>query len=653
MSTRSHARTLARSHALGLVLLVAGVVLWRFPAGHDSFMEPKFALWSGGLALILGGAVLTAFRGASLWLVVSPTALAFLACVAWAELSTTWASSPLLARRAIGNWWTMLATLLLVQHVVWSAPRRGPRWMLPALALLGVVVAGWTLLEDFGVLGHDIVSRLSDWRGFISASLGNTTHLGDLLGLAMLPALLLLLFARGRTAVALWLAACVALAAAMVVCFSFHSNVALIVGALIVLVGLGRRRRLLIRHWRRVAILLALWAAVLVFYFADVPGNPHRPGIAQQAFASERLAYGWDSRLLIWSNTLEMIRIHPWLGWGAGCFAHGYPQQASAWVVNHPTLSHLAGSFTNAAHSEILQTWAEQGITGLALWIVLFALHFQACGRLMRHPRGRWRVAGLWLTAMTVMWLVHAQMNFPLQMPVGRLMLVLLLATAAALDVRSRASARRLAVPLSLPLRGWRLVLASVVVLGLVSFPVGHAAWRHEVQRQFARPYEMSRAFLQRRAQLREAGAPPDVLAQWADSELSWATIRAFEEVLDLDADFTDARSGLMGFLVEVGLDLRGGESETERRQRQSDQLLRAAIAHGPHVLAGLQVGDIFRHLARAHEALGERDEARRHWLTFFERRPAAQRTPDFARWWSDAEFRRHWEAGLADEATL
>lgn len=633
--------------ACGVLLLVAGLVLWRFDPGMESFFEPKFALQSAGVALLMGLAAIRAFAGRPLWLLVTPTALALLACVGWAELSRAWASSAVLARRSLGDWWAGLLLFLLVQHAVWVAGRRGLHRAVLALTALTVLVAGWALADDFrGPAGVGFV-RLEDWRGAIAASLGNTGHIADLCGFGLLLALSVYAFARSRAALVFALLACVVLAAAMVVCFSFHSDVALIAAALAVLAGAWPHRRLLARRWRRFALLGLLWAAMLGFYFTDAPGNPHRPGLLEQALGSARLAWGWGSRLVIWSNTLEMIRLHPWLGWGVGCFPHGYPQQASAWVLSHPDYVRLAGGFTNAAHNEILQTWAELGTVGLALWAVVFALHFQACGRLMRRRRRSERLAGVWLLGATAMWLLQAQMNFPLQTPVGRLTLLLLLGAAASLDARS-------ALAIALPLRGWRLAVAALITVALVCYPVGAAVVRHEVQRRMRAPYEASTLWMAERSALVQRGAAPGALARHADSERAWAAVGGYQRVLSLDPDWTDARSGLLGMIVAMGADMRRGAhelpaEEADRLRGQGETLLRAAISHGYRTLEGLAVADVYQRLALAHELLGERDEARRLWLIHFERAPGAIGGPDFERWITEPEFRRLWVERLEE----
>jgi O-antigen ligase len=513
---------------------------------------------------------------------------------------------------------------------------------------VSTAIALWALADDFGLRSPQTVSRLEDWRGLISASLGNTGHIADLCGLGLLTALIAFAVAGARVAW-LWGTALVILAAAMVVCFSFHSNVALIVGALTAIALEMRQWRRLGGVWIRFAVLLLAWVAMLAFFVLDTPGNPHPGGIVRQALSSDRLAFGWDSRLVIWSNTLAMIAQHPWLGWGVGCFTHGYPQQAAPWVIANPEWVRLAGAYTNAAHSEALQIWAEMGIVGLALWCVLFVMHFRACARLLRDSDRTRHLAGLALTGLTLMWLLHTLMNFPLQRPDGRLTLVLLLGAAAGMDARGRTA---WSIPLALPLRGWRLALGAALVVMLVSFPVGQGIWTHAVERRMGVAYELSRTWHRQRRALQSQGAPPVTMAEWANADLLWNSLEAYDRVLALDPENPDAISGRKGTLYAAGIDLRGGanalppnDAEAQRLREQSDVFLRAVIDESHRVFETLQSAVIWQELAIATELLGDRNEARRLWVTAFERAPATVGGPDFQRWMQDEEFRRMWES--------
>lgn len=642
--------------------LVAAVTLLIYPWGHNSFDVPKFAIWMGGIGAICAAVAHRALRGKPFWLVAAPPVVALLICMMWAELSAMWASSDLIPRRVLGDWWVFFLTVLLVAHAVWAS-RRGSLWWAPiAFVAMGVIVGFWTLGQDFGILHDGTVSRLEDWRGLIGASLGNTTHTADLYAMAIAVGLFLFLWVRGIRGTVLATAALVIIAAAMTVSFSFHSSLSLILWAPIALVGIGKRgRRLMWRRKLRIGLLLALWAGMLAFYLSDVPGNPHRPGLARQASSSDRLAWGWDSRLIIWSNSLEMVRVHPLLGWGIGCFTHGYPQQHAEWIVQseNPRIASMTGNFTNAAHSVELQIWAEQGIIGLALWVIMFALHFQACGRLMRHRRRRIRIAGLWLCSLTIMWLLQGQMNFPMQMPVGRMMLALLIGIAAGLDAKTKSPAPGYVVPLALRFRGWRCALLTVIAIALAIYPI-HACWKRlRTQGLMKPPYEASRFYVALRDSALGQGVPAIALARFTDDPVTnplmadqppldvWGIVEGYQAVVAYNPGHTDAQSGLHGMLTRMGTDylnaalaLPVDHPDREIWREQGERLLRASIRIGHEVMRGLQVADLYRQMALAHEALGETEAANQNWIIYFERWPIAMRGPDFQRLIRQPEFR-------------
>ena len=95
---------------------------------------------------------------------------------------------------------------------------------------------------------------------------------------------------------------------------------------------------------------------------------------------------------------------------------------------------------------------------------------------------------------------------------------------------------------------------------------------------------------------LHQRGAGPRVLAGWADSPAAWATVETYQRVLDRDPDHTDARSGLHGLLVCMGMDLHfasqsdaASPEERDRWARQAEVLLRASIEHGHQVLEAIR----------------------------------------------------------------
>jgi hypothetical protein len=116
----------------------------------------------------------------------------------------------------------------------------------------------------------------------------------------------------------------------------------------------------------------------------------------------------------------------------------------SPWVKGRPDLARYRGQWTNAAHNELLQAWAEQGLAGLLHCCLRFRRGVDddlsgILAGLRSQALARATLAGL-----LVCWLAQAQMNFSLQHPAGALSLFAIL---LAVLVESRTRLRRNAMP--------------------------------------------------------------------------------------------------------------------------------------------------------------------------------------------------------------
>ena len=66
------------------------------------------------------------------------------------------------------------------------------------LIISGLILACWVVSQDviasINPLLLNVIPKLSDWRGFLYAGFGNTSHIGDFLALTLLLALLYFLY---------------------------------------------------------------------------------------------------------------------------------------------------------------------------------------------------------------------------------------------------------------------------------------------------------------------------------------------------------------------------------------------------------------------------------------------------------------------------
>jgi O-antigen ligase len=631
---------------LTALVLLLPLFVW-FPA-QDSFVLPKRVLLGAGTVLLAAGVLALSAFGLVARLPLHPVNGFLLGILAWQALSVTWSQAPALAWDQVRETGLLVLFALAAQSLLMHDRRR-------LLALVWVfcgacaLVALWAVVLDFAAAfapdALPVRRVLFDWRDVVStASLGNSGHVADLVTMGFLATLAVALTTRSRVAfgmaaVVLWLES-----AALIVAWSVHSNLSLVVGSA-VLVALGRdwRER---RSWRRrlrqrLAVLAVGWALVVGFYTIDHPANPHGSrvwagdsgasgGIFAQAFQSERWKAGGPTRLAIWYTTLEVVRAHPWLGAGAGNFTFVYPATRSALVENDERLAPYAGSWTNAAHNDLLQVWSETGILGVFLLVGLVGVAFFEMNRLRkeeRSPGNRLVLAGA--MAMLTAFCVQAQMNFPLELPVSSALFVVLLGVPVVLPRRS--GVRDLLMPVWRdfgPLRigimlknmqwptefhvGFQAGRAlTTVFVAVVLVAGGWGAWGATAPLRSSVVYRGVYEGMRR----------PEGLASPAQVEI---LVRQARRALAIDPRNIDCRSGLTDLLVRTG--------------RHSE-----ALAELPEVRRRLNAFEVFLREAVALDATGRGEEALAAWRELFVRRPQLieqfpdrfqairSREPDFA----------------------
>lgn len=380
----------------------------------------------------------------------------------WDMISVAWAPSSELAWMEVRRTGALLVAILLAQSLLTS---RRDRVLLVAKGIQGasLLVAIWAIAVDaqtaFASSKPGVVATLGDWRDYVStASFGNTGHVADfvVIGfLAWLGSFVLTRSPRVRvfSAFALWIHA-----AALIVTWSVHSNLSLIVASIALVLILRGSAKLF--AWNRSARWIGLlcgFAAVVAFYVVDHPANPHgsavwnregsskNGGIFAQAFSSPRWAAGAPTREAIWLTSLEIIRADPWGGTGAGNFTFAYPAHRSVLVEQDPKLAPYASTWTNAAHNDLLQTWAETGIVGLFLLLGVVAVSLKQSWDRISEPGespGTRFLLALGASALIAQ-LVQMQMSFPLQLPISRMIFFGLLVLPELLPARGGAGDQR------------------------------------------------------------------------------------------------------------------------------------------------------------------------------------------------------------------
>ncbi|MEQ8820450.1 MAG: O-antigen ligase family protein [Sumerlaeia bacterium] len=619
------------------LLLLGPLFIW--PAAHDSFVLAKDVFFRAGLWVVLALTLAASFYGRSFRLPLRPITAFLLAWVLWQGISVLWAPSPGLGADQVRQTATFVGLALLLPTVLQEDRRRilALGWVL-VLAALGV--AGWALFNDFeaAFAQSRVLARLGDWRDVIgAASLGNSGHAADFIVQGFLVALVLALTTYSKRAFSL-LAVCLwVFSAALIVAWSVHSNASLL-AACGLLVWLMRKKWRLPwwrKRARRLGFLAAGWVLVVAFFVVDHPANPHGSavwnregtvevgalsgGIFGQAFSSGRWKEGGSTRVAIWLTTLQMVAERPWFGWGAGNFTWVYPATISPAIHSDPELSAYAGSWTNAAHNSLLQTWSETGILGVALLIALVGAAIHAMGTRRREESyGNAVVLSLGI-AMLVAIGIQGQMSFPLELPVSSALFFCLIVLPLVLPKRGGVS--DLVFPVRRNYPGVRLGImfknmhvptellaeprvpkaAAPFAVALVLAAAGWLGWQST---------DRLRANMAWRT-VYEGMRKPPMLAP-SPQKLEEIARRA----LALDPGHVDARAAL----TELWF----------RQQRYED-----VLAELPIVYERLNAIELHVRQALALEGLGRPDEALVAWDRAFRRRPqlAYQYPRPFARW--------------------
>jgi O-antigen ligase len=261
-----------------------------------------------------------------------------------------------------------------------------------AMVWFGVVIAVEAILQAYLSPGKVFGLFDTGYQHFVMGPIIYHTHFAVFIE-TLLPIALVLAFESYT-----YLGIAAVLLAALVVSAS-RGGLIIASGEVVVVLFLAHRQKpAASRRIIRIALALAGITAILTFIVGFAT--------ASERFYSEALTAG---RLQFAISTLHMIVVHPWIGWGLGCWPTAYP----AFATFDP------GAIVNQAHSDWLQWTAEGGLPvglamlSLALWAVKPAL------------RSIW---GIGILAV----LIHAAFDYPFSRPAIGAWPILILSMAAA-----------------------------------------------------------------------------------------------------------------------------------------------------------------------------------------------------------------------------
>ena len=415
-----------------LCLLFLVVPLFVLPASFDSYIVTKWTILKVGILFIsLCFVTQSMTRTFTRFLQQSSLIRILLLFFLVQGMTLAYAQSKELAIQELMKWFFLVLLYVLVFRLIRTSSHL--KSLRDTILLAGGITAGWVILQDYHILGINILARLPDWRGYLVAGMGNSDYVAGFLASIVPLGVTAYLVEMKPWKSVLYLCFLAIAYAALIVTYSVGSNGGLLLGLIVMGIVYYRFRKThsfdspLLK--KKLSIALVYLLLVTAFYVVPNPWNGRGESIFQQAFASKRWKEGGSTRVVIWLNTWEVIKVHPILGVGTGNFTFRYLDGVSPKVLANPEYRFYAGEYTNAAHNEVLQTWMESGIAGAILLILLVVQYFRLAHRSLKeslHPGDTGIVLGS-IGGMVAL-IGYGLMSYPLHLPSAAISLIFILA---------------------------------------------------------------------------------------------------------------------------------------------------------------------------------------------------------------------------------
>ncbi len=172
------------------------------------------------------------------------------------------------------------------------------------------------------------------------------------------------------------------------------------------------------RNKKWLLLLLITFLIITIVYSTDNPLNKSVITVPQRAISTfDENDPSINTRLLIWKTTLEMIKDRPIFGSGIGTFKMNYLNYQAEFLRKNPLYIKYSGK-AGEAHNEYLQMWAELGIIGLGLFILIFYFFYKIIFNFFRNSKNiKDKTITLGLGMGITSFLIHSLFTFPLHVP--------------------------------------------------------------------------------------------------------------------------------------------------------------------------------------------------------------------------------------------
>jgi O-antigen ligase len=123
--------------------------------------------------------------------------------------------------------------------------------------------------------------------------------------------------------------------------------------------------------WRYLIGLGTPLALALLLYFSPVASQRIQQAVDEmRSYRQSSELTSMGIRVVMWQNTLEMVRARPWLGYGTGGFSEAYRLQVAG-------QEGWQGQPVDDCHNQFLRIVAEQGLVGLAVFLLFLGAFFR------------------------------------------------------------------------------------------------------------------------------------------------------------------------------------------------------------------------------------------------------------------------------------
>lgn len=172
------------------------------------------------------------------------------------------------------------------------------------------------------------------------------------------------------------------------------------------------------RNKKWLFLLLVTFLVITIIYSTDNPLNKSAITVPQRVISTfDEQDPSINTRLLMWKTTYEMIKDKPLLGSGIGTFKMNYLNYQAEYLRKNPGYIKYSGK-AGEAHNEYLQMWAELGIIGLGVFILIFYFFYKTIFNFFKSSKNiKDKTITLGLVMGITSFLIHSLFTFPLHVP--------------------------------------------------------------------------------------------------------------------------------------------------------------------------------------------------------------------------------------------